>query len=32
MKYLSVAKTAERWDITPRRIQILCSEVAYRAR
>ncbi len=26
MKYLSVAQTAERWGITPRRIQILCSE------
>lgn len=26
MKYLSVAQTAERWAISPRRIQILCSE------
>lgn len=26
MKYLSVAQTAERWGITPRRIQILCGE------
>lgn len=26
MKYLSVAQTAERWGISPRRIQILCSE------
>lgn len=23
--YLSVAETAERWDITPRRIQVLCN-------
>lgn len=26
MKYLSVAQTAERWGISPRRIQILCNE------
>ena len=26
MKYLSVLQTAERWGITPRRIQILCNE------
>ena len=26
MKYLSVAQTAERWRISPRRIQILCNE------
>ena len=26
MRYLSVAQTAERWGISPRRIQILCSE------
>lgn len=26
MKYLSVAQTAERWSISPRRIQILCNE------
>lgn len=26
MKYLSVPQTAERWGITPRRIQILCNE------
>lgn len=26
MKYLSVAQTAESWDISPRRIQILCNE------
>lgn len=26
MKYLSVAQTAERWSISPRRIQILCGE------
>lgn len=26
MKYLSVAQTAERWAISPRRIQILCCE------
>lgn len=25
MKYLSVTQTAERWGITPRRIQILCT-------
>lgn len=26
MKYLSVPQTAERWGISARRIQILCSE------
>ena len=26
MRYLSVAQTAERWGISPRRIQILCNE------
>lgn len=26
MKYLSVTQTAERWDISNRRVQILCSE------
>ena len=26
MKYLSIPQTAERWGITPRRIQILCNE------
>ena len=26
MRYLSVAQTAERWGISPRRIQTLCSE------
>lgn len=26
MIYLSVAQTAERWGISPRRIQILCGE------
>lgn len=26
MIYLSVAQTAERWSISPRRIQILCGE------
>lgn len=26
MKYLSVPQTAERWGISPRRIQVLCSE------
>ena len=26
MRYFSVAQTAERWGISPRRIQILCSE------
>ena len=26
MKYLSVTQTAEKWGITQRRIQILCSE------
>lgn len=26
MKYLSVTQTAERWGISPRRIQILCNE------
>ena len=26
MNYLSVAQTAEKWDMTPRRVQILCNE------
>ena len=26
MKYLSVKQTAEKWGISPRRIQILCKE------
>lgn len=26
MRYLSVPQTAERWGISPRRIQILCNE------
>ena len=26
MKYLSVPQTAERWCVSPRRIQILCNE------
>ena len=26
MTYLSIAQTAERWGISPRRIQILCRE------
>ena len=26
MRFLSVAQTAERWGISPRRIQILCNE------
>lgn len=26
MIYLSITQTAERWGISPRRIQILCSE------
>ena len=26
MKYLSITQTAERWDISTRRIQILCGE------
>ena len=26
MIYLSIAQTAERWGISPRRIQILCGE------
>lgn len=26
MKYLSVPQTAERWGVSPRRIQILCNE------
>ena len=25
-KYISVAETAERWNVSPRRIQILCNE------
>lgn len=24
--YLSIKETAEKWDITPRRIQVLCAE------
>lgn len=26
MNYLSVAQTAEKWDMTPRRVQVLCNE------
>ena len=26
MKYLSIKETAERWGITPRRIQVLCAQ------
>ena len=26
MKYLSIKQTAERWGLSPRRIQILCKE------
>ncbi len=26
MKYLSIKQTAERWGISPRRIQILCKD------
>lgn len=26
MEYLSVKQTAEKWGITPRRLQILCSQ------
>lgn len=26
MKYLSIAQTADRWGISPRRIQVLCRE------
>lgn len=26
MTYLSIAQTAERWGISPRRIQVLCRE------
>ena len=26
MKYLSIKQTADRWGISPRRIQILCKE------
>lgn len=26
MNYLSVAQTAERWDMSPRRVQVLCNE------
>ena len=26
MRYVSVPQTAERWGISPRRIQILCNE------
>lgn len=25
-KYISVVETAERWNVSPRRIQILCNE------
>ena len=26
MKYLSIKQTSEKWDISVRRIQVLCSE------
>lgn len=26
MNYLSVTQTAEKWDMTPRRVQVLCNE------
>lgn len=26
MNYLSVAQIAEKWDMTPRRVQVLCNE------
>lgn len=26
MEYLSIKETAERWGLTPRRVQVLCSE------
>lgn len=26
MEYLSIKQTAEKWEITPRRLQILCSQ------
>ncbi len=26
MNYLSIKQTAERWGITPRRIQVLCAQ------
>ena len=26
MKYLSIKQTSEKWDISERRIQVLCSE------
>ena len=26
MEYLSIKQTAEKWGITPRRLQILCSQ------
>ena len=26
MNYLSVSQTAEKWDMTPRRVQVLCNE------
>ena len=26
MEYLSIKQTSEKWGITPRRIQVLCSE------
>ncbi len=26
MNYLSVVQTAEKWDMTPRRVQVLCNE------
>ena len=26
MNYLSVAQTAEKWEMTPRRVQVLCNQ------
>ena len=26
MAYISIAEAAEKWGITPRRVQVLCSE------
>ena len=26
MNFLSVAQTAEKWEMTPRRVQVLCNE------
>lgn len=26
MDYISIAEAAEKWGITPRRVQVLCSE------